>query len=454
MNRNAGQNYLYSIVILNTKMIGWVSILVFLTAVFVAAQNPKCGSTSPLSIKSKGVFGSPNYPRRYSGGLDCTWTFEASSNLKIYLECDPLDIPCASGDFIIVSPSGDSNFLDAEKPVCGKVKLETFSTGNTLSLKFNSKKSTSGGVFSCIVTPVSRTFSTTGPSTLPTTPRTTLPTTPRTTKPPTTLRTTPQPICQCGTREYVYWLRIAGGQEASITTCPWQVMINEIIPSGADKPGRQFCGGTLISSFWVITAAHCTDKRNANTMLVITGQENLFKSTPDTQMILVARIVQHPNYRRSTVDNDISLLLLRSPVVLSKTSYPICLPSRFVNYNFDNEHGEATGWGTAEIGGESSSELRQVSLPILSTKTCKNNNKIGSKITDNMFCTYHPGKDTCTGDSGGPLSWEDRKTERVHLVGIVSFGVGCNQIGFPGVYTKVTNYLDWIQQSTGVLCSA
>ena len=137
-------------------------------------------------------------------------------------------------------------------------------------------------------------------------------------------------------------------------------------------------------------------------------------------MILVARIVQHPNYRRSTVDNDISLLLLRSPVVLSKTSYPICLPSRFVNYNFDNEHGEATGistwlsqftwineinaiyvmnmlgWGTAEIGGESSSELRQVSLPILSTKTCKNNNKIGSKITDNMFCTYHPGKDTCT----------------------------------------------------------
>jgi len=112
------------------------------------------------------------------------------------------------------------------------------------------------------------------------------------------------------------------------------------------------------------------------------------------------------------------------------------------------------GWGTDKFGGESSSVLLKVSLSMLSTETCMKNINIGSKITNNMLCAYTPGKDTCSGDSGGPLNWEDNNTSQVYLVGIVSFGIGCAKDGYPGVYTKVTNYLNWIQQSTGYLCSS
>jgi len=78
------------------------------------------------------------------------------------------------------------------------------------------------------------------------------------------------------------------------------------------------------------------------------------------------------------------------------------------------------------------------------------NTKVGSKITDNMFCTYAPNKDACQGDSGGPLNWVSKGTGRAYLVGITSWGVGCASENTPGVYTKVTNYLSWIQQYTGM----
>ena len=71
------------------------------------------------------------------------------------------------------------------------------------------------------------------------------------------------------------------------------------------------------------------------------------------------------------------------------------------------------------------------------TASCKRNPNVGAKITDNMFCTYAEGKDACQGDSGGPLNWIDPKNGQAHLIGITSWGTGCNRKDFPGVYTKV-----------------
>ena len=95
------------------------------------------------------------------------------------------------------------------------------------------------------------------------------------------------------------------------------------------------------------------------------------------------------------------------------------------------------GWGTTSFGGSLSSNLLEVSIPILSTANCKLNANVGAKITDNMFCTYAEGKDACQGDSGGPLNWIDPSNGRAHLVGITSWGTGCARKDFPGVYTKV-----------------
>ena len=107
------------------------------------------------------------------------------------------------------------------------------------------------------------------------------------------------------------------------------------------------------------------------------------------------------------------------------------------------------GWGTTSYGGETSDPLMEVAVSVVSTQRCRQYQTISSKITDNMFCTYTEGKDACQGDSGGPLNWQDPSTGRVYLIGITSFGIGCAKPNIPGVYTKITNYLGWIQQYTG-----
>lgn len=151
----------------------------------------------------------------------------------------------------------------------------------------------------------------------------------------------------------------------------------------------------------------------------------------------VAQIVQHPQFDKPTVNNDIALLKLDSPVTFSTAVSPVCLPFRHASKDFNKEVGIITGWGTTTYGGQPSGNLLEVSVPIMSTSACRLNVAVGAKVTDNMFCTYADGKDACQGDSGGPLNWIDPATGRAHLIGITSWGIGCAKPNTPGVYTKV-----------------
>jgi len=385
------------------------------------SRQATCGTAQPVYIQPgyQGRFSSPYYPQKYGGGFDCVWTLQTSSQARFKLICDPLYIPCR-GDYMVVSPSGDPYFSDADRAVCGQGRLESYSKGNSIAIHFHSTYYTPGGGFSCVAQAL--------PNENPT--------------------PAPEPDCECGIKGQN---RVVGGQPTRLTDWPWQVLLGDISPSGG---GNQYCGGTLISSSWVITAAHCTYNRKADTIMVVVGQDNIKQLSPGSEVRKVARLIQHPDFLRRTVDNDIALLELESPVTYSAVIRPICLPTRYVNSNFDGQIGVVTGWGTTDFGGESSTNLLEVSLPIISTDNCKTNAKVGNKITQNMFCTYADNKDACQGDSGGPLNWVDRSTGRAYLVGITSWGIGCANEDTPGVYTKVTNYLSWIQQYTGQLCSA
>lgn len=162
----------------------------------------------------------------------------------------------------------------------------------------------------------------------------------------------------------------------------------------------------------------------------------------------VANIKQHPKFQRHGFYNDIGLIELKSDVDYDDLISPICLPNEYdLKRDLAGYMATVLGWGTLSYGGQGSKMLQQVSMPIWDNKDCDDRylQHIGKTFLCAGFLTG--GKDACQGDSGGPLMVSD-KTGRWTLHGVVSFGKTCAQAGYPGVYTRVTEYLDWITENT------
>lgn len=162
----------------------------------------------------------------------------------------------------------------------------------------------------------------------------------------------------------------------------------------------------------------------------------------------VANIKQHPKFQRHGFYNDIGLIELKSDVEYDDLISPICLPTEYdLKRDMSGYMATVLGWGTLSYGGQGSKLLQQVAMPIWNNKDCDDRylQHIGKTFVCAGFLTG--GKDACQGDSGGPLMVGD-KSGRWTLHGVVSFGKTCAQAGYPGVYTRVTEYLDWIRDNT------
>ncbi|XP_073713587.1 trypsin [Misgurnus anguillicaudatus] len=228
--------------------------------------------------------------------------------------------------------------------------------------------------------------------------------------------------------------KIVGGEDASAGSWPWQVSIQ------SSTYGGHFCGGSLISPSWVLSAAHCFPSLPSDTMVYI-GRQSQTGSNPNEMSSTVSQVFTHPGYTSSS-DNDIALLQLSSPVEYSNYIQPVCLAATGSTVGAGTMSW-ITGWGKLDPNSHQLPDiLQEVEIPIVSDSTCKS--AYGSDITDNMICAglSQGGKDSCQGDSGGPLVV--RTGTQWIQSGIVSFGQGCAEPGFPGVYTKVSNYQDWI----------
>ncbi|XP_053156086.1 trypsin I-P38-like isoform X2 [Hemicordylus capensis] len=220
--------------------------------------------------------------------------------------------------------------------------------------------------------------------------------------------------------------KIVGGYTCQKGSVPYQVSLNS---------GYHFCGGSLINSQWVVSAAHCYKSR----IQVRLGEHSLTLNDGSEQYINSAKVIRHASYNSRTLDNDIMLIKLATQATLNTRVKAIALPTSCVS---TGTQCLISGWGNTLSSGSNSPDLLQcLQAPVLSSSQCSN--AYPGQITKNMICVgfLEGGKDSCQGDSGGPVVCNGQ------LQGIVSWGIGCAQRGNPGVYTKVCNYVSWIQST-------
>ncbi|KAJ7320600.1 hypothetical protein JRQ81_020111 [Phrynocephalus forsythii] len=247
----------------------------------------------------------------------------------------------------------------------------------------------------------------------------------------------------CGSRSR-YSSRIVGGNASLPQQWPWQASLQ--------FQGYHLCGGSIITSWWILTAAHCVyDLYLPNAWSVHVGFVILEENAVNPYV--VDKIIYHNNYKPKTMKNDIALIKLANPLALNGLVEPICLPN-FGEHFPEGKMCWISGWGANLTfvlkPGDTSETMNYAGVPLISNKVCNHREVYGGIVAASMLCAGYlkGGIDTCQGDSGGPLVCEDLNTWK--LVGTTSFGMGCAEENKPGVYSRITSFLDWIHEQMEV----
>ena len=387
----------------------------------------------------------------YDDGFRCRWVFrplQCDLGLVCHLQTRTArsgSRSCEGGDYVrIMKGQQGVDGVTFHKKYCGKRTASLKFSGNeTLKIVFkassNARKPPSKlDGFTCRVVCLSNNKPTSKPTLPPSTSTST-------TTPPTTVTTSTESSstsrCSCGEPYSDGKIICPPGQSCDSGPVPWQVGITYL---GSPRPE---CGGSLINSQYVLSAAHCfQNTRRWNKLRVRLGDldwttKGESERKPELELA-VEKVIIHPRYQEKTqFDFDFAILKLERPIDFDAYYWlrPVCLP---VSEPVAEETGRVTGWGWTKPDISSQSSLLQsLEVTVMSRSACLSHYS-PSQLTENMVCATTPGGDSCRGDSGGPLTVLRRG--RHELAGLVSWGISCAKARWPGVYSKVAVARDWI----------
>jgi len=263
--------------------------------------------------------------------------------------------------------------------------------------------------------------------------------------------------CDCGRPRRAGGQRIVGGREVERQSLPHMALITIVFPP-YNETTTQFqiyrCGGTLINKRYVLTARHCAESRvpdgsykdNFLRFEVELGVHYTRNTGDHVQEFSVTRkdVIYYPaELNQWTMENDIMLLRLDRDVRFTKSIHPACLPTNLTE-KYDSGHAFVSGWGATLANQKVGDRLKQTTLRLFPLDDEKCFNTVKQKVPDTQLCAYEDETDSCQGDSGGPLM--RLENDRYTVIGIVSHGSGCARKDHAGIYTRVTSFIDWINE--------
>lgn len=366
-----------------------------------------CDQTINIAAGATISVRSPGYPAGYVPKSSCRYTIVAPSEYQVRATCtinlsDPSSGSCSSERFYFATDGRKD--LTTSTYYCGYKTIGLTSQGNQMVLAYASMGyNGSNGIFDCTITTV----------------------------------------CDCG---WSISSRIVGGTQAGV---------NEFTPMAglvSKMTSAIYCGATIVSSKYVVTAAHCLRVTTTANTVVVVGEHNVKTGTDTnyTAVYTVKRFVENPSYSTATNLNDIGLVETVNTILYSRAVSPVCLPFYYTSADFSGQTVTATGWGSTSFGGPSSDFLLKVNLNVLSNTDAKCT-AANPNVAPSQMCTFTSQKDTCQFDSGGPLFFRGPTDPRLFLIGLVSLGEGC-ATNKAAVNSRLTSFLPWIESVTGSLC--